>query len=371
MKLQLEQAELADAARWIARHIPHKAAEPTTLAVLLTAHEDGLTVAYSDTEITASVTVDAHVVTPGRHSIGGRMFSDILSALPPVAIDLTGDDNGVDLTAGTNDFHLEPLDARSYPSLPSMPPLSGSVPGDLFATAVASVASAYNDTVEAVPSLGGIRIMPIEGDRLQFLATDRYRVPIRTIPWMSSGEAVPALLPGRALADIAKTAGGAHEVQLSLTSGLAGIQTGERTSVSRLMDITSFPAADRLFPKEFVATLTCDTEELVEAVKRIRLLLEGAQAIELCATPDQLTVQAMRNVKATGKARIACQLEGADTFDIAFDPQFLLDALQPVEGPVAIDMNTPIKPVVVCPTDGEGDYRCLLMPIRDPEKAAG
>lgn len=367
MKLQVEQAELADAARWIARHIPTKAANPTALAVLLTAHEDGLTIAYSDTEITASVTVDANIVTPGRASVGGRMFSDISSALPSLLVDLTGDDNGVAMTAGTNDFHLEPLDAHSYPSLPSMPTLSGSVPGDLFAAAVANVATAYNDTIEAIPSLGGIRIMPVEGDRLQFLATDRYRVPVRTIPWVQTGDAVPALLPGRALADIAKTAG-VGEVELSLTAGLAGIRGGARTAVSRLLDIGSFPPADTLFPKEFAATITCDSEELTEAIKRIRLLLEGAQAIELCATPDQLTVQAMRNVKATGKARIPGCLEGADAFEIAFDPQFLLDALQPVEGAVAIDMNTPIKPVVIHAAIDEPDYRCLLMPIRDPAK---
>lgn len=370
MKLQIEQAELADAARWIARHIPNKAADPAALAVLLTADGDGLTVAYSALEVTASVTVDAHVIDGGKAAVSGRIFADILGALPPGTVDITGGDTGIDLEAGRNDFHLQPLDAHSYPSLPAMPALSGQVAGDLFATAVANVAPAIGFGINALPELGGVRIQPV-GDQLQFVTTDRYRVAVQYIPWQQNGEIVPALLPAQALIDISKTAGASDAVDLALTSGSAGVQADNRISVSRLLPVGKFPAAETIFPKQYTATVTCDVDELRDAIHRINLLLEGHQAIELSMQPDHMTLQALRNEKATGKARIDCQLEGADSFDIAFNPRFLLDGLAPIDGQVAIDLTTYAKPALVHAAIDEPSFQYLVIPVRDPAKAAG
>ncbi|MGX1254105.1 DNA polymerase-3 subunit beta [Streptomyces ambofaciens] len=370
MKLQVEQAELADAARWIARHIPTKGIDPTALAVLLTADGDGLTVAYSSIEVSASVTVDAHVIDGGKAAVSGKIFADILGALPPMQVEISSSDNGIDLVAGSNDFHLNPLDVASYPSLPSMPALSGSVPGDLFATAIANVAPAVDYTTTAMPELGGVRLQP-QDDRLQIMATDRYRVALQYIPWQQTGDAVSALLPGQGLVDIAKTAGASELVDLALTEGSAGVQVGNRTSVSRLLPVDKFPNADRAFPKQYTATVTCDVEELRDTVRRIGLLLEGHQAIELSMNGDRMTVQALRNAKATGKARIDCQLEGVDAFGIAFNPRYLLDGLTPIDGPVAIDLTTYAKPALIHAAIDEPSFEYLVIPVRDPAKVAG
>jgi DNA polymerase-3 subunit beta len=369
VKLQIEQTELADAARWIARHIPNKAADPAAMAVLLTAEGDSLTVAYSSAEVSASVDVEANVIDGGKAAVSGKIFADILGALPPLQVEISDSDSGIDLVAGLNDFHLNPLDTHSYPSLPAMPPLSGSVAGDVFATAVANVAPAVDYTTAAMPELGGIRLQPV-GDRLQLMATDRYRVALQYIPWQQTGDAVSALLPGQGLVDIAKTASGTDVVELALTAGSAGVQAGNRTSVSRLLPVDKFPNADQAFPKEYTGTATCDVEQLRDAIRRIGHLLEGHQAIELSIQPDHMVVQALRNTRATGKARIDCQLEGVDSFDIAFNPRYLLDGLAPIDGDVAIDLTTYAKPALVHAAVDEPRFQYLVIPVRDPAKAA-
>ncbi|MFB6568271.1 DNA polymerase III subunit beta [Streptomyces noursei] len=369
MKLQVEQAALADGARWIARHIPPSAADPAALAVLLTADGDTLTVAYNSADVAASVAIDTHVIAAGRAAVSGKVFADILGALPPLQVELAGDDNGVDMVADTNTFRLGLLDTDSYPVLPPMPALSGTTPGDLFATAVANVAPAVDYQTAAMPELGGIRIRP-DGDRLQLMATDRYRVAVQTIPWQPSGDAVAALLPGRALVDIAKTAGGADSVDLALTAGTAGVHVDGRTSISRLLPVDKFPNADGAFPKEFTGTVTCDVDELADTVRRIGLLLEGEQAIELAIAADRMTIQAMRNTKATGKARIDCRLDGIDTFEIAFNPRYLLDGLASIDGEVAINLTTYARPALIHAAVNNPTYRYLVVPVRDPAKAA-
>lgn len=368
MKVQAEQAELADAARWIARHVPNKSITPTDLAVLLTAQDDYLTVAYSSMEVSASVSVAANVIDGGRAAISGKIFADILGALPQVQVEVSGGDDGIDLTAGANNFSLQPLDVYSYPTLPSMPELSGRVAADVFAAAVAHVAPAVGFDVAALPELSGIRLQP-HGDQLQLMATDRYRVAVEYIPWEQTGQAVPALLPGQALIDIAKTAGVADVVDLALTAGSAGVQAGNRASVSRLMPVDSFPNADAAFPKEYVATVTGDADELRDAIRRISLLLEGVQAVELSIRPDHMLVQAPRNVRATGTARVACQLNGSDEFNVAFNPRRLLDGLAQIDGEVAIDLTTFAKPALIHAVVEDPTFQYLIIPHRDPAAA--
>lgn len=364
MKLQADQAALAEGARWIARQIPNSAADPVALTLLLTAGESDFTLAYNSAEVAVSVTVDAHVVTPGKASVSGRIFADILAALPDVPVEFNADDNGVDMVAGTNTFRLSVMDTASYPALPALPALSGTVAGDVFAQAVSRVETALDFNTKALPELSGIRVTP-EGDELVLTATDRYRVAVQRIPWTPNGPAAISLIPGRTLADIAKAAAGCEAVQLALPGRSAGVQAGSRTSIGRLLDIDRFPQADRAFPKEYSATLTVDAGELAEAVKRIGLLLEGEQAIELHITADRITVQAMRNAKATGSAQVDCQLEGVDIFDVAFNPRYLLDGLAPIDGAAQINLTTPKRPALIHAAVDDPDYRYLVVPIRD------
>lgn len=367
MKLQVEQAALADAARWIARHIPNKSTKPTELTALLTAADDRLTVAYSDTEITASIAIDAHVIDGGKAAIAGKIFADILGSLPQVPVEISSNGSGIDLVAASNDFYLQSLDVRSYPTLPPMPPLSGRVPADVFSAAIAHIAPAV-DPGAALPELTGIRLRPM-GNQLQIMATDRYRVAVEYVPWEQTGDAVSALLPGQALIDIAKTAAAAQVVNLALTEGSAGVQADSCVSVSRLMPVGKFPKVDTAFPKEYAATVFCDADELRDAVRRISLLLQGPQAVELSIQADSMLVQAPRGVEATGTARIACRLDGIDSFDVAFNPRRLIDGLASLDGQVALDLTTYSKPALLHAAVEDPAFQYLIIPHRDPAAA--
>lgn len=367
MKLQAEQAELANAVRWIARHIPNKSTQPTDLSVLLTAEGDHLTVAYSSGEVTASAVVDAHIIDPGKASVSGKVLADILGALPQVQVEISGGEEGVEIAAASNDFHLQSLDVHSYPALPLMPALSGRVAADVFAAAIAHVAPAM-DASGALPEMTGIRLQP-RGEQLQVMATDRYRVAVEYIPWEQTGDAVEALLPGQALVDIAKTAGTVDAVDLALTAGMAGVQVGNRSSVSRVLPVGKFSRVDTAFPKEFTATVTCDADEFREAVRRISLLLEGPQAIELAIRADDMLIQAPRGVEATGTSRIGCHLDGSSTFDVAFNPRRLLDGLASIEGEVALDLTTYSRPALLHAAVEDPTFQYLIIPHRDPAAA--
>jgi DNA polymerase-3 subunit beta len=76
-----------------------------------------------------------------------------------------------------------------YPPLPALPTISGTVAGDAFAQAVSQViiAASKDDTL---PILTGVR-MEIEDDLITLLATDRYRLAMREVPWKPVTPGIP------------------------------------------------------------------------------------------------------------------------------------------------------------------------------------
>ncbi len=122
------------------------------------------------------------------------------------------DGSRVLVTCGASRFTLLTMPVEDYPALPAMPTEVGVVRGDHFTEAVAqvTVAASRDDTL---PLLTGVR-MEIEGDTITLLATDRYRLALRTLTWTPaspSGSEI-ALVRARTLSDAAKSLGTSEQV---------------------------------------------------------------------------------------------------------------------------------------------------------------
>ena len=83
----------------------------------------------------------------------------------------------MELVCGSARFTLQTLPVADYPSLPSMPEATGTVPSDVFAQAVAQVVVAAGRD-ELLPVFTGVRV-EIEGETISLLATDRYRMALQ------------------------------------------------------------------------------------------------------------------------------------------------------------------------------------------------
>ncbi|MCC5698727.1 DNA polymerase III subunit beta, partial [Klebsiella pneumoniae] len=125
-----EHDGLADAVSWVARSVPARPPVPVLGGVLLDATSgDALTISGFDYEVSAQVTVDAVIETPGKTLVSGRLLADITKALPNRPVDITVDGARVAITCGSAKFSLPTMPVEDYPELPAMPDHVGSVPG--------------------------------------------------------------------------------------------------------------------------------------------------------------------------------------------------------------------------------------------------
>ncbi|WP_436759388.1 DNA polymerase III subunit beta [Streptosporangium sp. V21-05] len=364
MKLVIDHATLADAVAWAAHALTTRPAVPVLTGLLLDADTDGLVVSAFDYDTSRRVTVAADVAEPGRGLLPGRVLVEIVRPLPKKPVELTLSGNEVTITCGSAEFGLLTLPIDDYPKLPEPPESVGDVDAHTLAAAVAQVVPAAGKD-DTLPMLTGVRL-DINDSDLTLAATDRYRIAARTFGWRPSGldAAAGAMIPGRVLADIAKSLP-AGTVTLGLTDGLASFTGGGRCTTARLLDPQFIDYNARLKLSDFNVWAEVDAASLISAVKRVSLVAERNTAVRLNWTDGEVLVQAGGGDNGRGAETVAAELDGAP-LEIAFQSQFLLDGLNGVDGRARIGMTTGARPALITAADDSDTpaYRYLVMALR-------
>ncbi|MFC5907512.1 DNA polymerase III subunit beta [Streptacidiphilus monticola] len=373
MKFRVERDVLAEAVAWAARSLPARPPVPVLAGLLLTAEEGRLSLSGFDYEVSARVEVEADVEEAGTALVSGRLLADISRALPNRPVEISTDGVRVLVLCGSSRFTLPTLPVDEYPALPQMPSVSGVIPGDAFAAAVAQVAVAAGRD-DTLPVLTGVRV-EIEEDRVTLAATDRYRFAVRELLWKPEqpGLASVALVPAKTLLDTAKSLSAGDNVSIALAGsgkgeGLIGFEGAGRTTTTRLLE-GEFPKFRSLFPTEFSAVANVPTAAFVEAVKRVSLVAERNTPVRLSFEQGVLTIEAGSGDDAQGSDRIDADLEG-DDISIAFNPAYLLDGLSAIDAPVAqLSFTTSTKPALMSgkpsqEAEADESYKYLIMPVR-------
>ncbi|CAN3981867.1 MULTISPECIES: DNA polymerase III subunit beta [Streptomycetaceae] len=373
MKFRVERDVLAEAVAWAARSLPARPPVPVLAGLLLTAQDGSLALSGFDYEVSARVGLEADIEEAGTVLVSGRLLNDISRNLPNRPVEISTDGQRVSVVCGSSRFTLPTLPVDEYPALPAMPTATGTVPGDVFASAVsqAAVAAGRDDTL---PVLTGVRV-EIEGDRITLAATDRYRFAVRELMWKpeQSDISAVALVPAKTLQDIAKSLGSGDSVSIALSSGgagegLIGFEGAGRRTTTRLLE-GEFPKYRSLFPTEFNAIAAIQTQPFLEALKRVSLVAERNTPVRLNFEEGVLTLEAGSGDDAQATERIDASLEG-DAISIAFNPGYLEEGLKAIDSPFAqLSFTTPTKPALLsgkAAVDAEADeaYQYLIMPVR-------
>lgn len=373
MKLRVERDVLAEAVTWTARSLPSRPPVPVLAGLLLEARADGvLELSGFDYEVSARVEVPADVADAGRALVSGRLLADICRSLPDKPVDLVQDGAKIVLTCGASRFTLMTMPVEEYPARPEMPAEAGTVSSEVFSAAVAQVTVAASRD-ETLPILTGVR-MEIAGGTVTLLATDRYRLAMRELPWRpAAGDTETAtLVRARTLSEVAKTLGHGGDVTVALSTDggqeLIGFSAGGRRTTSLLVD-GDYPKVRALFPAEAQTYAVVTTATLVEAVRRVALVAERNTPVRLTFSEGEVVLEAGQGEDAQASERLEANLVGED-ITIAFNPGFLLDGLNALgTSHVRLSFTQATKPAVLTGQDGaEGEddtgYRYLLMPVR-------
>jgi DNA polymerase III subunit beta len=321
----------SDAVSFAVRLLPQRTTLPILSGVLIETTDDGLSLSSFDYEVSARVRIDAQVEEPGRVLVSGRLLADIANRLPGVPVEVSTQENRVLVSAGSAKFTLLSMPVAEYPSLPAVGEPTGVVPSGTFSGAIAQVVVAASRD-DVTPVITGVQL-EAGPSTISLTATDRYRVAVRELPWQGGdGEATSALVPARTLQEVGRTFANAGDVGIGITRGgdreLISFSADRRTVTSLLIK-GNFPPVKRLFPDTSEHFAVIGTAELVEATRRVQLVLEREAALRYSFSSEGLTLEAAGSEQAQASEQLDAVLEGDDIV-VSLKPQFLLDGLSGV-----------------------------------------
>jgi DNA polymerase-3 subunit beta len=376
VKFQANRDVFSEAVSFAVKLLPQRTTLPILSGVLIETTDTGLLLSSFDYEVSAQTEISAEVEEPGKILVSGRLLAEIASKLPNAPVQLSTEDSRIIVRSGSASFTLLSMPVEEYPSIPQVSGQSGLVPAEEFATAVAQVGVAASRD-DVTPVITGVQL-EVGDNTLGLVATDRYRVAVREIDWdggTGSGETVTALVPARTLQEIGKTLGHSGTIAVSITNRddreLIAF-TADKKTVTSLLIKGNFPPVRRLFPETVDNYAVINTAELIEATRRVSLVLEREAALRFTFSLDGLTLEAIGSEQAQASESIDALLTGQDTV-VSLKPQFLLDGLGAVHSEfVRISFTkteNPNKPGPVLITSqsskdqaGADNYKYLLQP---------
>jgi DNA polymerase-3 subunit beta len=199
---------------------------------------------------------------------------------------------------------------------------------------------------------------------------------------VDAGVSTTALVPARTLSETARALTAAPEVTLALSSGsghegMIGFEGAGRRTTSRLLE-GEFPKYRSLLPSESTAVAEVATGPFAETVKRVALVAARNAPVRLGFSADGLVLEAGGADDAQASEHLECSWTGpasetGEPFQIAFNPQYLLDGLGAVDSDTTtLSFTGPTRPAVLtgkrddsgAPAGTPAEYRYLLMPVR-------
>ena len=371
MKFQADREVLSDAVSFLVRLLSPKPQLPQLSGVMIEATKDEVVLSIFDYEVAARVKIAAAVEAPGKVLVQARLLSEIVSKLPASSVSLVIDETRLQVTSGSSKFSLSSMATTDYPDTPEFPAATGKVSASEFTNSVAKVASAASRE-EVTPVLTAVMIQA-DAKNLTMVATDRFRVAVKALPWTGKAIDRDVLIPARVLNEIAKTF--SHEGDLELAFGetekeMIGFSSGNKT-VSTATIKGKYPAVLQLFPEDTENFAVLNNQELLNATRRVALVVDREKPLRYKFSEGELSLESIGSDVADASEQIACSLKGGETL-VSLRPQFLSDALAGLDAEnvkigFTVNPNNPNKPGPVLispvdPKDGDKDFRYLLQP---------
>ena len=363
MKLRCERDVLVEAIGTAGRAVANRGgALPVLSGVRMEVTGDRLHVAGSDLDLTIQVEVSVAGGADGVCVVPARLAADIVRALEPGAVTIEAGDDEVRIASGRSHFAVRMLPAGEFPRLPAAAEEGVTIGAAELAEALRQVVRAASGD-DARPILTGV-LMTAEEGSLRLVATDSYRLAVRDLPGASVlREGQKVLVPSKALAELQRLLASAEQVAIHLGEHEAGFTVGDVRLTTRLIE-GEFPNYRQLIPSTHPNRLIVGKEALLDAVRRVKLLVRDATTpVRIALRPDGIELTVVTQEVGQATEDVDAKYEGAE-MTVAFNPTYLIDGVEAINGDeIQLETIDALRPAVIRPTEG-ADYLYLLMPVR-------
>jgi DNA polymerase-3 subunit beta len=363
IKITCSREELTQKLAIVSRGVSTRTAVQILGGILLNAEGGQLTLAATDMELSLRASLEAQVEGEGAVVVPGRLLVELARLLPEadVMIEQRADEGVIHVSSGSFESRLNTFTAEDFPRLPDAESLERhTVDRDALLETIARVGrSASRD--ESRPVLTGV-LVRFEPGKLVMAATDSYRLSVKETPLEGSVPELEAIVPARALAELARIGQGAEQIELGVHENQVVFGVDGVWLTTRRID-GQFPNYKQLIPESFDHEVPLPRDEVLDVVRRIAVMAQRNSPLRLRFAEGQLTVSARTQDVGEAEESLPVPFSG-EALEIGFNAEFLRDGIESVTGEtIRFRLISPLRPCVL-QAEGADDFLYLIMPIR-------
>ncbi len=383
MRVSVLQDNLARGLSIVGRAVATRSTLPVLGNILLETDQSQLKLSAMNMEIGINCWIGAMIEEEGAITVPARLLSDFVNSLPKERIDmeLNVRTQTLHLRCARNEANIKGIDASEFPIIPTHRRETGlpaaELPPEKLRRMIDQVAFAAA-TDESRPTLTGV-YSRLDGDRLRLVATDGFRLAVRTTILEEPAATVGVIVPARAFIELARIIGA---VDLGEDDGVQVMVTEARNQimfhlpgvdlVSQLIE-ANFPDYNKIVPTTYNTRVIVNTAEFLKAMRLSYLFArDAANIVRLNAVPGDRATEAGGKIVLTAtsaemgdnEAEVDAIVEG-EPVQAAFNAKFMIDVLQVIDTPeVVFEVISASRPGVFRPVGaGSEEYIHVIMPM--------
>lgn len=372
-QLTIGKTTLAQALGVVTRAVSSRATLAALGTVLLKSENGRLRLSATNLEMGLSCWLDAGLDGDLAIALPARTFSDMVNALEggsEVHIHANGECKAT-LKSGGSKTILNGMAEADFPPLPDSDGAETRLlPAGEFKEAVRQVAIAAS-TDDVRPILQGV-LVEIEPSRIRLVATDGFRLAIRTLVLpQSSIKQGRYIIPASAMKELARLLPDEpSEFTLASLNNRAQLafRAGDLELVTQLLE-GNFPDYTAILPKSTKLKVTVATQELLKACKQAEIIARaGGHIAKFTFAPGvdgkgSLVISAQSEETGSSEIQVPLQKFEGPGLTIAFNVRLIKDVLEVLKSKeVIFEANTHKTSAAIKPLNGE-EYLYLVMPM--------
>lgn len=350
------------------RAVSSRTTLPVLTGILLEARGNELIITGTDLEIAIRTRLPASDVQEGAVVLPARYLSEYARRIPfgQITVEVDTGLNQARLRWERSEYVIHGFPAADFPAVAagdgSGPSLS--LPRPLLRRMIQQTAFAVSAD-ETRPTLTGVHLAAADG--LRAIATDGFRVAIHRAGYDGAAGGLDAIVPGRALNELARLLGSDDDGAVDVRFGGSQIHfdLGDAQLSSRLIE-GQYPNVLDLLPQEYPTRLRADRDALLEAAERASLMSDSRLASRLIVLelePERLVITSQDPEVGQAYEEIPAELDGQG-LRIGLNARYLTDGLRALEaGEIDLEFIDPVKAVRIS-SPADDSYRYIVFPVR-------
>ena len=371
MKLKIKQNILMEHLNYVIKGISSKNLIPILNCIKFELTNDGLYLMSTDNEVAIKTFIPKdkieNIDVCGEIVVSGKYIYEIIKKLPNEVINIEEVmESKLFINTSNSSFNLNCNNASDFPMLDledNKNPIT--ISKKMFKSIINQTLFATS-TQESRPALTGLNFK-IEGDTLECVATDSYRLAKKIIKLESSVvEKINIIIPTKNLYELVKLFNDDEgALELHIFNNKIIFKFNSIIMMSRLVNGT-YPDTSKLIPTSFSVTMNVKLNDLYNAIDRASLLTNESDKNTIKLESTDNSIKLSSNIPEIGNVEETVSLGNSveDGFRIAFSSRYMMDALRSFEGEeVELLFNGEVKPIILKSTDDDSLIQ-LILPIR-------